>query len=531
MEKATSDIDLTSNGHNLNSTGYRYLSNVLADQLFGKIEAKADYKNVKAAVSEKNRLWLLDYKIPNGVHVHGVRHKPYGINNYPTELLKTRQMTAIRDQAIWAANTNTSFDITATDATTIDLKQIATNFNKSKEPSYLSGKDAIKKIKMAPGYKIQLFADEKMFPNLANPSQMAFDNHGRLWVGCMASYPHYKIGDPLPNDKILIYEDTDNDGVADKETIFVDNIHIPMGFEITDKGGAYVSLGNDLVHFLDTDGDAKADKKEFVFSGFDDHDTHHAISSFSADPSGAIYMGEGVFSHSNVETPYGTIRGTNGGFYRFNPKKGKLERAAQYVIPNPWGIAFNDWGQNFFLFTSNSSVGWMQQSAVKNRYNENIKPSNILTNRAARPTSGLEFISSRHFPDDVQGDIILCNNIGFQGGIQHQVKEDTKNGGFKAKWKHNLFASSDPNFRPVDLEFAPDGSLYVIDWQNVLIGHMQHSSRDPLRDHVHGRIYRITYPSRELLKPAKIAGAPIVDLLENLKLLHSIKKATSMNTS
>jgi mono/diheme cytochrome c family protein len=68
------------------------------------------------------------------------------------------------------------------------------------------------------------------------------------------------------------------------------------------------------------------------------------------------------------------------------------------------------------------------------------------------------------------------------------------------------------------MEFAPDGSLYLIDWHNILIGHMQHNARDPLRDHVHGRIYRITYPSRPLITPAKIAGASIGELLDNLKL-------------
>jgi hypothetical protein len=68
------------------------------------------------------------------------------------------------------------------------------------------------------------------------------------------------------------------------------------------------------------------------------------------------------------------------------------------------------------------------------------------------------------------------------------------------------------------MEFAPDGSLYIVDWHNVLIGHMQHNVRDPLRDHSHGRIYRITYPSRPLVKPAKIDGASIEELLNNLKL-------------
>jgi len=513
---------LTSNGHNLTQKGYQLLSPILADGLFGKKSPSNDYQTVKAAVAEKNRLWLLDYKIPNGVHVHGRRHRPYGADNYPEELQKTREMTAIRDNAIWAINHGNTYDITAADAKTTKLAPTKTNFKtgakKMGQLEYYSGEDAISKIKMAPGYKLQLFADEKMFPNLANPSQMAFDNQGRLWVGCMGSYPHYRIGDPLPNDKILIFEDTDGDGVADKETIFVDHIHIPMGFEITEQGGAFVSLGNDLVHLMDTDGDSKADKKELVLSGFDDHDTHHAISSFCADPSGAIYMGEGVFSHSNVETPYGVVRGSNGGFYRFNPTKGKLERTAQYVIPNPWGIAFDEWGQNFFLFTSGPMVSWMQEAAVKNRYNVNIKPTNIISTNGVRPTSGIEFISSRHFPDDVQGDMLICNNISFHGAKQHSISEDKTNGGFQLTWEKDLFESSYANFRPVDLEFAPDGSLYFLDWQNALIGHMQHSARDPHRDHVHGRIYRVTYPSRPLVKPANIAGAPIEELLENLKL-------------
>jgi mono/diheme cytochrome c family protein len=68
------------------------------------------------------------------------------------------------------------------------------------------------------------------------------------------------------------------------------------------------------------------------------------------------------------------------------------------------------------------------------------------------------------------------------------------------------------------MEFAPDGSLYLVDWHNILIGHMQHNARDPLRDHVHGRIYRITYPSRPLVTPAKIDGASIETLLSNLTL-------------
>ncbi|RZL06270.1 MAG: polysaccharide pyruvyl transferase family protein, partial [Pedobacter sp.] len=84
--------------------------------------------------------------------------------------------------------------------------------------------------------------------------------------------------------------------------------------------------------------------------------------------------------------------------------------------------------------------------------------------------------------------------------------------------KNSLAFVKENAFSPKVLEFAPDGSLYIVDWHNVLVGHMQHNARDPLRDHVHGRIYRITYPSRPLVKPAKVDGASINELLDNLKL-------------
>ena len=133
-----------------------------------------------------------------------------------------------------------------------------------------------------------------------------------------------------------------------------------------------------------------------------------------------------------------------------------------------------------------------------------------------RPTSGLEFVSSRHFPDDVQGDFLINNTIGFLGTKQHTMVDEGT--GYKSQHRQDLIWSEDKNFRPVAMQFAPDGSLYMVDWHNVLIGHMQHNARDPLRDHVHGRIYRITYPSRPLVEPAKIAGASVDVLLDNLKL-------------
>ncbi len=517
-----SDDDYSIDGSQLNSKGYEKFATYLADQITGNKKPKktSERATITEMVNEKNFYWHNDYKIPNGVHVYGRRHAPYGPDNYPYEIQKIREMTQIRDTAIWSSLQNNKYNVAAADKNTTSLPSVETNYNLGKKEElmrYKYDEEAIATLNVPTGYKVELFASEKEFPDLANPAQISFDNKGRLWVATLPSYPHYKPGDPKPNDKLLILEDTDNDGKADKQTVFADNLHLPIGFEFAPEG-VYVSQGTNLKLFTDTDGDDKADKIEIVLSGFDDHDTHHAISAFCADPSGAFYMAEGVFLHTNVETSYGTVRGTNGGFYRYNPNRKRLERTLQVAIPNPWGIAFDDWGQDFFLHTSGPKVNWMMPSSLKPIYGVFSPLTEELIEEAhrVRPTSGMEFVSSRHFPDEVQGDMLLANSIGFLGLKQHEMME--KGTGYTSKHRQDLITSTDTNFRPVEMEFAPDGSLYVVDWHNVLIGHMQHNARDPLRDHVHGRIYRITYPSRPLVTPAKIDDASIPQLLENLKL-------------
>ena len=346
----TSKEPLTVDGALLTSKGYSWLAGRLADDLFGK--ASPDTTNKKLVhhyVAEKNWVWHNLYKVPNGVHVYGRRFKPYGPGNYPFELEKLTEMTELRDWAIWRSTKGKKSDLTSADAKTSKLPEVKTNYKPSKKngnTKYLSGEETISKLQLPEGYKIELFADEQRFPDLANPVQMSFDAKGRLWVACMPSYPHWKPGDPRPQDKILIFEDTNNDGRADKQTVFYDKLHLSIGFEIAPEG-VYVSQADSLILLRDTDGDDKADTHEYLMSGFDDHDTHHAISAFCADPSGAIYMGEGVFLHSNVETVYGTHRGTNGGFFRYNPKRRHLERSAQLNIPNPWELLLINGGKTF----------------------------------------------------------------------------------------------------------------------------------------------------------------------------------------
>ena len=512
----------TTDGFIPTESGYARLAGVLADGVYGPQPriSKTDPGNVLAAVKQKNWFWQNDYNILNGVHSYGQRYKPFGPQNYPDEVQKTREMLGLRDNLINGIASGKTASLSVDDSKTHPLPPVPTNYKaatKPGEPAYNDGREAEKSLTVPQGYEIKLFASEKEFPNLANPVQMSFDNRGRLWVAVMPTYPAYRPGDALPNDKLLIYEDTNKDGRADKETVFADKLQLPIGFEFAPEG-VYLSQEPNFMLLRDTDGDDKADVREIILGGFDTHDTHHSIHAYCADPSGSIMMGEGVFLHSNVETAYGPVRAMNGGFYRYDPRRSQLERTAQLSIPNPWGIAFDDWGQDFFLHTSGTSINWMLPASSRPTYGSQSPSSPDLAPKgnAVRPTAGLEFISSRHFPDEVQGDMLLCNNIGFLGIKQHSIADDGT--GYKTAFRQDLLKSADGNFRPVDLEFAPDGSLYVIDWENMLIGHMQHNARDPLRDHSHGRIYRITYPSRPLVKPAQVYKAPVATLLENLKL-------------
>jgi mono/diheme cytochrome c family protein/glucose/arabinose dehydrogenase len=517
----TTNEPLTRDGVLLTENGYKRLAPALADSIFGLVEKdRSDRVDVLTEVREKNWFWDKHFKSPNGVHVYGRRHRPFGPENYPHELRKLEEMTAVRDQAIWAELAGEAFDVAAADAKTHPLPETETNYNPSRKngtTDYRYGEDALATMTVADGYKMTLFASEQEFENLANPVQLSFDNRGRLWIATMPTYPHYRPGDAKPNDKLIILEDTDGDGKADKETVYVDDLHLPTGFEFAPEG-VYVAQGTHLMLLRDTDGDDKADVRETVLSGFDDHDTHHVISAFCADPSGALYMGEGTFLHSHVETAYGPVRSSNGGFFRYAPQRKHLERSARLSIPNPWGIAFDDWGQPFFADTSDPNMRWMLPGTVQVRYGEFApNPLSLIEDKhRVRPTSGLEVIASRHFPEDVQGDILINNTIGFLGTKQHTLVDDGT--GYTSRHRQDLLTCSDGNFRPVDMEFAPDGSLYLLDWHNILVGHMQHSARDPLRDHVHGRVYRITYPAHPLVVPAEIHGAAIPVLLDHLKL-------------
>ncbi len=522
---ATKDIyakggpSFTINGFAPTQAAYTQLGTIISDAIYGKQEptTTADTTLLNQAVKQKDWFWNNDFNLVNGVHTHGQRYNPYGPQNYPDEVKKTRQMMTLRDDLIHGIATGTKKDLSVDDSKTHPRTPNPTNYGPAKkgEPVlFLDNQQSLEKLKMADGYKVDVFASEKDFPNLANPCQMTFDNKGRLWVATMPTYPHYRPGDPMPDDKLIILEDTDLDGKADKETVFASGLHLPIGFELSPEG-VWLSQEPNLCLLIDDNKDDKADRMEIMVHGFDTHDTHHAISAYTSDAGGGIFLGEGRFLHSQVETPYGPRRCNDGGIWRFDRNNYRLDRYVQTDLHNPWGISFDDFGQCFIADASDGQNWWALGLGAQVPFGYEIPKVGQFVPFRSRPTSGSEFVSSRHFPDSQQGDFMTCNSIGFLGISFAKMKEDRS--GFEGSLNGDLITGADGNFRPVDLEFAPDGSLYFIDWHNPLIGHMQHNARDPLRDHDHGRVYRITYPSRPLVPIAPVAGATIPALLENLK--------------
>jgi hypothetical protein len=392
----------TINGFSMSDDGYRNLSGILANALYGQTEpsswTSADL--VYEAVKDKNWFWFNDYRMLNGVHVYGRRYAPYGDKNYPEEIKKIRQMTVLRDQKIHEVVRGTTETLMVDDSKTISLAPTETNFDFPIE--FLDVDKALEHFTLPEGYKIDLFASESEFPDLRNPVQASFDGKGRLWVSTLPSYPHYKPGDDRPNDKILIFEDTDGDGRADKQTVFADGLHLPIGFELAPEG-VYVSQEPNLVLLVDDDGDDHADRQELLLHGFDSHDTHHAISAYSADASGAFYMSEGRFLHSQVETPYGPERCTDGGNWRFDPKSWRLERFMQTDVSNPWGITFDEWGQNFLSDASGGANWWSLPLSVNIPFGMEIEKVEQFTTHRVRPTSGTEFMYPAIFQKKCRG--------------------------------------------------------------------------------------------------------------------------------
>ncbi len=516
----------TINSIHLNARGYQRLANIISRKLIGKKAPSADsLKEIYAAVEDKNWHWHNRYRATDGNDVWGSRSGLTFVGGQSNadvlkhELTMLDVMTANRDKAIWATAESKEYKIDDSNVpppveviSNVGGGSKSSSAQKEGSTNYLSPEESTAKIKIPEGFELNVFASEKQFPDMANPVQMQVDSKGRLWAACWNTYPKWE---PLKemNDSLMIFEDTDKDGRADVRKIFA-HVHNPLGFEFWNNG-VIVTSGPDLLFLQDTDGDDKADIRYPILQGLGTSDTHHAANNLIYGPDGGIYWQSGVFLVHNHETPWkSNLNIGASGMYRFDPRTFAITPHAGNS-PNPHGTSFDYWG---YMYANDGTGGRSYQVRPEGK---GFRMHTLLT-KEFRPVAANAILSSAHFPEDMQNDFLICNTIGFLGVKQYDLDRDGdgKKRKFGEVWGtpvKELLNSADRNFRPTDAIVGEDGALYVSDWHNVIIGHMQHNIRDPNRDHYHGRIVRLTVKGRPLQKPVKIDGQPIETLLENLK--------------
>lgn len=358
------------------------------------------------------------------------------------------------------------------------------------------------------GFEVNLFASE---PMIQKPVQMNWDAQGRLWVVSSTTYPHIKPGEEA-KDQVVVLEDTDGDGKADKSTMFADGLHIPTALAPGD-GGLYVANSTEVVFLKDKDGDLKADERTILLSGFGTEDTHHLLHTMRWGPEGMLYFAQSIYIHSHIETPYGVRRLMGGGVWEFRPETRRLEVISKGLI-NPWGFEFDRWGQSFACDgAGGEGVNYIFPGSV---FATSPGAKRILHGLSpGQPKQcGLEIIEDPHFPADWQGTFVLND---FRGNRVNRFQLTPSGSGYIAKQLPDVLASNHRAFRPIDVKMGPDGALYIADWYNPIIQHGEVDFRDERRDHVHGRIWRLTAKGRPLSPKVKIAGATAAELLPMLK--------------
>ena len=346
-------------------------------------------------------------------------------------------------------------------------------------------------FQVAPGFQVNLFAAD---PILAKPIQMAWDSKGRLWVACSETYPQIKPGQTA-NDKIVVLEDTDGDGKADKTTVFAEGLLIPTGIE-PDGNGVYVADSTELVYLQDTDGDGKADKRTVVLSGFGTEDTHHLLHTIRFGPDCRLYFNQSIYIHSHLETPHGPKRLGGGGTWAMRTKSLELDILMRGLV-NAWGLCWDDNGQVFetdgaggeginYIFQG----GWYFTAVGARRTFPGLNPG-------SPKYCGLERITGNHLPEGWNGALIT-NDFRGHRVCGYRLSED--GAGYQAKESVELIRSSHPAFRPIDVRQGPDGAIYLADWFNPIIQHGEVDFRDPRRDKTHGRIWRVS-PTGKAARP------------------------------
>jgi putative heme-binding domain-containing protein len=353
------------------------------------------------------------------------------------------------------------------------------------------------KFKLPPGFEIQLVAAE---PDLRKPMNMAFDATGRLWVSESREYPFpAKEGAEL-RDSIRIFSDFRPDGRARKMEVFADKLNIPIGlypFRTADGHWKCVawSIPN-IWLFEDTDGDGKADKREVIFGPLGwERDTHGNQASFRRGDDGWIYATHGFNNNSVFKAKDGSsITLNSGNVYRFRLDGSRVEQWTHGQV-NPYGLCWDDYGNLFSADCHSSPIyqllrGGYYPSFGKPHDGLGFAPQTIQHSHGSTAICGPMLIRDTSWPAEYQGQMLVGNVMTSR---INRDRIEWRGSSSKGIEMPDFLTSEDPWFRPVDLQWGPDGALYIADFYNRIIGHYEVPLTHPGRDRERGRIWRVVY--------------------------------------
>ncbi|MES2467285.1 MAG: PVC-type heme-binding CxxCH protein [Verrucomicrobiota bacterium] len=407
----------------------------------------------------------------------------------------------------------------------------------AQEYNGLSPQEAVKKMTVPPGFKVDLIAAE---PDIVQPVAFTFDAKGRIWVVEGNTYPQ-RAGNPPParaagsgdltkpdaaqekdifggKDRVLIFEDKDGNGSFETRKVFIENLNLVSGIELG-FGGVYIGAAPYLLFVPDADGDDKPDATPTILlDGFGWQDTHETLNSFIWGPDGWLYGCHGVFTHSNVGAPGTPPKDRiplNCAYWRFHPVRKTFEIFA-HGTSNSWGFDYNENGDWFseacviphfwhiiqggyylrqsnplghfnpYVYNNLETIADHKHYAGDNPHAGNGKSEDLGGGHAH---CGLAIYNGDNFPPEYRGRPLFFNIHGRGINQENLVPEGS---GYVAKHLPDFLKANDPWFTGVALKVGPDGAVYFIDWYDPQKCH----KTDPLVwDRGNGRIYRVKYES------------------------------------
>jgi putative membrane-bound dehydrogenase-like protein len=412
-------------------------------------------------------------------------------------------------------------------------------FNTEKTPGGpMPAEEAARTMELPPGFKCQVFAAE---PDVQQPIAMAWDPRGRLWIAeCYTYAENPDRWNTTLRDRILIFEDSNNDGHFDKRTVFWDQgvrlTSIEIGY-----GGVYALCAPNLIFIPDKNGDDKPDgDPEVLLDGFNFKTIgHNVVNGLRWGPDGWLYGRHGITDTSNIGAPgapQDKRTQMNCGIFRYHPTRHVFE-AVLHGGTNSWGM---DWDANGELFWINTVIGHLfhgipgsytdrmfgthlnkyvyetiQQTADHYHFDQgNEKWADIKKGMSSRTDEmggghahvGCVIYNGGLWPKEYQGKLFTPNLHGHR--INMDILEREGNG-FVAKHGKDFMKAKDLWFRGIDMSTGPDGNVYLLDWSDAGECHDN--------DGVHrtsGRIYKISYGEQKKLEPFDLAKMGAVALGE-----------------